>query len=101
MYALEASGEAFFQCTKEIAREAEMGDDIVEPLDYLGDRHEKNHIEDPIMSVKNLQADFLCQHMTLEQMKIAEEMIHIVFDSYLAQRSHADLVEKLFNYIYK
>jgi hypothetical protein len=78
MHALEASGEAFFATTRELARAAEA--EGIGPLDYLGDRHEQAH-PDPRRSAAELRETFLREPLTLAQIEIAERMINVVFDA--------------------
>lgn len=76
MYALEASGDAFFANTRELAAAAEA--EGVGPLDYLGDRHAQAH-PDPRRSSAELRELFMREPLTPEQAKIAARMIDVVF----------------------
>ena len=78
MHALESSGDAFFHTTQKVALQAEK--EGVGPLDYLADRHDTVHRE-PGRSIEGIHAMFHEEPLTTEQIAIAEEMIHIVFDS--------------------
>jgi hypothetical protein len=82
MHALEASGDAFFAHTRELAREAEA--EGVEPLAYLGDRHEQAHV-DPRRSSAELREMFLREPLSPSQVEVAEQMIRVVFDALEAQ----------------
>lgn len=81
--ALEASGEAFFANTRELARAVER--DTALRLDYLADRHYLAHAEgedDPARSYP-----FKSEPLGAEQARIAIAMVHTVFDAVDAQLS--------------
>lgn len=82
MHALEASGNAFFAHTRELAREAEA--DGIGPLPYLGDHHEQAHV-DPRRSSAELREMFLREPLNAAQVEVAERMIRVVFDALEAQ----------------
>lgn len=82
MHALEASGDAFFQHTRELAVAAEANG--VGPLDYLADRHAQAH-PNPQRSLTDLKAVFMAESLTPAQIEVAEGMIDLVFDALEAQ----------------
>lgn len=79
MHALEASGEAFFANTRDLACAAEAVG--IGPLDYLGDRHELAHREPACERIQALRAAFVREPLTPAQVATAERMIHVVFDA--------------------
>lgn len=83
MHALQASGEAFFDNTRELAHMAEKAG--VGRLDYLADRHQSAHREPERDRAEALRAEFMAESLTSEQIAIAERMIEVVFDALQAQ----------------
>lgn len=81
MRALEASGEAFFANTRELARAAEASGELAGPLDYLGDRHGGEHPERGVDLDALLRGTFHAHELDAEQLAVAEQMIDVVFDS--------------------
>jgi hypothetical protein len=80
--ALEASGEAFFATTRELAAEVEAATGM--RLDYLADRHDLVHGD--LQTVPLREAFPLHdQAMTAEDTAIALRMVHTVFDAVDAQ----------------
>lgn len=79
MRALEASGEAFFANTRELARAAEA--EGIGPLDYLGDRHDRAHAPSRADALGAERLRFWAEPLSPEQTAIAETMIHTVFDA--------------------
>ncbi|MEG2630726.1 MAG: hypothetical protein RSB42_07650 [Comamonas sp.] len=81
--ALEASGEAFFANTRELALAVER--DCGLRLDYLADRHYLAHAEGQVDPGRSYP--FKSEPLSAEQAQIAIAMVHTVFDAVDAQLS--------------
>ncbi len=76
MHALESSGEAFFQHTRQLAAEVEATSDV--RLDYLADRHDTAHQP---QAFKAGSVIFKDAALSTEGRQIALHMVEVVFDS--------------------
>jgi hypothetical protein len=84
MEALEASGEAFFLNTRQLASEVEASTGL--RLDYFGDRHDVVHPPGAI-DPRAVAAAFKAQSMTSADRDVAIDLIRTVFDAIDVQLS--------------